>query len=264
VGRILAVTNAKGGVGKTSTVANLGAALALEGKSVLLVDFDSQGSLTWHLGYDPDDYRGLSIYEAIIGKHQLPDSMIETKYAVHLVPANLDLSAVELDFLSDFMTDGVPWQSRLRQLVYDYKEYYDFVLIDTGPSFGVLTINALVAAEEVIIPLSCDYLSMRGLGQLMGVLRKVKDRWNQELTIAGVLATMYDGRTKHSREVLQETRKALAGKILVFDTVIRKSVKFQEAPLVGEPITVYDPGFWGSKSYRKLAQEVIDLDKKGR
>mgnify|MGYP000492409728 CR=1 FL=1 len=253
--RVIAVSNAKGGVGKTVTVANLGAALAELDRKVLLVDFDSQGSLTLHFGYQPESLRGRTIYEVIKGNRSARGVIQVTEHGVDLIPANIDLAAAEVELLTAFHARGVPWYDRLARALGDGLGY-DYILVDCPPSLGVLTMNAYVAATEIIVPLACDYLSMRGLGQLLTALRSVKNTWNGELKVLGVLPTLFDSRTLHSREALEETRRVLQGKLHVYDHVVKRSVKFKEAPVVGQPITAYAPSFEGAEAYRALAREV--------
>lgn len=262
MGRIIAITNAKGGVGKTSVAANLAGAAAEAGHRVLAVDFDCQGSLTWHLGVDPEKQRGRTVYEALIRRIPLEQATVHTRHGINLVPANLDLSAAEVDLLLEAEKardrgKAFAWYEQLRAILVPAREAYDLVLVDCQPSFGALTINALVAADACIVPLACDYLSLRGLEQILATIRKVRAKWNSSLEIAGVLLTMYDGRTVHSREVAAAVRRELTGRVRVFETVIKRSVRFAEAPVAGEPITAYDPGFDGSHAFRQLAREVM-------
>ncbi|MBO3142786.1 ParA family protein [Dermatophilus congolensis] len=249
--RIIAVCNQKGGVGKTTTSINLGAALAELGRRVLLVDFDPQGALSVGLGVPTHDL-DMTIYNLLIEKgHDVRDVVQSTSNPnMDLVPANIDLSAAEVQLVGEVAREMV--LSRiLRPIVDDY----DVVLIDCQPSLGLLTVNALTAAHGVIIPLETEFFAMRGVALLVDTIDKVADRLNPRLKIDGILATMYDGRTLHSREVVRSVVGHFDEK--VFHTVIARTVKFPDATLAAEPITAYAPSHGGSEAYRQLARELI-------
>ncbi|HZZ49909.1 MAG TPA: AAA family ATPase [Pseudonocardia sp.] len=249
--RIIAVANQKGGVGKTTSTINLGASLAEYGRRVLLVDFDPQGALSVGLGVAPHQL-DRTIYNVLIDRNTKVDEVIiPTKVAgMDLLPSNIDLSAAEVQLVSEVGREQALGRA-LRPVLADY----DMVLVDCQPSLGLLTINALACAHSVLIPLECEYFSLRGVALLMDTIDKVRDRLNPDLAISGILATMYDPRTVHTREV--RTRVLEAFGELVFDATINRTVRFPETTVVGEPITRWAPSSAGARSYRQLAREVI-------
>jgi chromosome partitioning protein len=249
--RVIAMCNQKGGVGKTTTTINLGAALAEYGRKVLLVDFDPQGSLSVGLGLNPHDM-DLSIYNLLLepGVH-LDDVVVKTGVAgMDLLPSNIDLSAAEVQLVHE-----VAREQTLQRVLKSAVEDYDVILIDCQPSLGLLTINALTAADGVIVPLECEYFALRGVALLKTTIDKVQERLNPRLTIDGVLGTMYDGRTLHGREVMERLVQAWGD--TVFHTVIRRTVKFSDSTVAGEPITTYAGASAGAEAYRQLAREVL-------
>jgi chromosome partitioning protein len=249
--RIIALANQKGGVGKTTTTITLGAALAELGQRVLVVDFDPQGACAIGLGYEPGAL-DLSIYNALLDRSCDVDAVI-LKTAVpelDLLPSNIDLAAAEL-----LLVQEVAREQTLLRVLAPLRVKYDFMLIDCPPSLGLLTVNALTAADGVIIPLECEYYALRGMTLLMDSIDRVKERLNPRLQVDGILATMFDPRTLHSREVHGRVQEAFGPK--VFDTVIRKTVRFAEAPVAGEPILNYAPKSVGAMAYRRLAEEVM-------
>ena len=249
--RIIAMANQKGGVGKTTTTINLGAALAEYGRKVLLVDFDPQGALSVGLGVNPHNL-DLSIYNLLMQEEvTIEDVLIKTNVAgLHLVPANIDLSAAEIQLVTE-----VARELALARLLRPVYKDYDFILIDCQPSLGLLAINALTCAHGVLVPLECEFFSLRGVALLLDTIDKVRERLNFDLELDGILATMYDSRTTHHRQVLQRVVEAFGDK--VYQTVITKTVKFPESTVAGAPITSLDPGSTGAKAYRQLAREVI-------
>ncbi len=250
--RTVAVCNQKGGVGKTTTTINLGAALAEQGRRVLLVDFDPQGALSVGLGIQPHDIDA-TIYNLLMDRGVAAhDVLYKTGVdGMDLLPSNIDLSGAEVQLVHEvgreYVLGGV-----LEPLVPDY----DVILIDCQPSLGLLTINALACADGVLIPLECEYFAMRGVALLMETIEKVSRRLNTKLTIDGLLATMYDSRTLHTREVLGSIVNGFGDK--VFHTVINRTVRFPDATVAGEPITSFDSGSLGANSYRELAKEVLE------
>jgi chromosome partitioning protein len=250
--RVVAVCNQKGGVGKTTTTINLGAALAEFGRRVLLVDFDPQGALSVGLGIQPHELDA-TVYNLLMERGATAaDVVIKTSVAdMHLLPSNIDLSGAEVQLVHEvgreFVLGGV-----LEPLLPEY----DIVLIDCQPSLGLLTVNALACAAGVLVPLECEYFAMRGVALLTETLDKVSRRINSKLTMEGLLATMYDSRTLHSREVLTRVVDRFGDD--VFHTVISRTVRFPDATVAGEPITSFDPASTGATAYRELAKEVLE------
>jgi chromosome partitioning protein len=249
--RIIAMANQKGGVGKTTTTINLGAALAEYGRRVLLVDFDPQGALSVGLGANPHNLE-LSIYNLLLQSDvAIEDVLIKTNVAgLHMLPANIDLSAAEIQLVTE-----VAREMALTRVLRQVRKDYDFILIDCQPSLGLLAINALTCAHGVLIPLECEFFSLRGVALLLDTIDKVRERLNFDLELEGILATMYDSRTTHCRQVLQRVVEAFGDK--VYQTVITKTVKFPESTVAGAPITSLDPASSGARNYRQLAREVI-------
>ncbi|MDQ3615263.1 MAG: AAA family ATPase [Actinomycetota bacterium] len=249
--RVISMCNQKGGVGKTTTTINLGAALAEYGRKVLLVDFDPQGSLSVGLGLSPHDLE-LSIYNLLMQSDVSIDEVIVPSGVpgMDLLPSNIDLSAAEVQLVHE-----VAREQTLQRILQPVIADYDVVLIDCQPSLGLLTVNALTASDGVIVPLECEYFALRGVALLKTTIDKVKERLNPNLSIDGVLGTMYDGRTLHGREVMQRLVQAWGD--TVFHTVIRRTVKFSDSTVAGEPITTYAGASAGAEAYRQLAREVL-------
>jgi chromosome partitioning protein len=249
--RVVAMCNQKGGVGKTTTTINLGAALAEYGRKVLLVDFDPQGSLSVGLGLNPHEM-DLSVYNLLLEPGvRLEDVVVPSGIeGMDLLPSNIDLSAAEVQLVHE-----VAREQTLQRVLGPAIEDYDYVLIDCQPSLGLLTVNALTASDGVIVPLECEYFALRGVALLKTTIDKVRERLNPKLTIDGVLGTMYDGRTLHGREVMERLVQAWGD--TVFHTVIRRTVKFSDSTVAGEPITTYAGSSAGAQAYRQLAREVI-------
>ena len=249
--RIIAMCNQKGGVGKTTTTISLGAALAEYGRKVLLVDFDPQGSLSVGLGFNPNTLDG-TIYNLLMERDTRIDEVISKTNVVgmDLLPSNIDLSAAEVQLVTE-----VAREQSLSRVLRPAIDEYDVILIDCQPSLGLLTINALTAADGVIVPLECEYFALRGVALLTETIDKVTERLNPRLRVEGLLGTMYDGRTLHGREVLKTLVDGWGD--TVFHTVIRRTIKFSDSTVAGEPITSYAPGSAGAESYRQLAREVL-------
>ena len=243
--------NQKGGVGKTTTTINLGAALAETGRRVLLVDFDPQGSLSVGLGLNPHTFES-SIYNVMLGRGvDVHDVILESVTPdMDILPANIDLSAAEVQLVSE-----VAREQTLSRVLKPVRDEYDIILIDCAPSLGLLTVNALTAADQVLMPLELEFFALRGIALLTDTIVKVQERLNPDLKVLGILGTMYDGRTIHSREVLARVVEAFGDQ--VFHTVIRRTIKFPETTVAGEPITSYAPTSAGAASYRTLAREVL-------
>jgi chromosome partitioning protein len=249
--KVLALCNQKGGVGKTTSTINLGAALTEFGRRVLIVDFDPQGALSVGLGM-PAHQLDRTIYNVIIERSVgINDAIIRTGVEnMDLLPSNIDLSAAEVQLVAEVGREHTLVRA-LRPVI----EHYDFVLIDCQPSLGLLTVNALAAADGVLIPLECEFFSLRGVALLIDTIEKVRERLNPKLEITGILATMFDPRTLHSREVMARVVEAFGD--TVFDSVINRTVRFPETTVAGAPITVWAPRSAGAKAYRQLAREVI-------
>jgi len=242
--RIVAVCNQKGGVGKTTTTINLGAALAEQGRRVLLVDFDPQGALSVGLGIQPHDI-DYTVYNLLMERDVTPHDVLHKTGVdgMDLLPSNIDLSGAEVQLVHEVGREYV-----LGGVLQPVMSDYDMIMIDCQPSLGLLTINALACADSVIIPLECEYFAMRGVALLMETIDKVSRRLNTKLTIDGLLATMYDSRTLHTREVLASMVNGFGDK--VFHTVINRTVRFPDATVAGEPITSFDSGSMGANAYR--------------
>jgi chromosome partitioning protein len=261
---IFSFTNQKGGVGKTTTVLNLGAYLAKKGKKILLIDLDPQANLSSGVGYTPsiksnslEDKEPIgkkkrpTIYDIIIGHSKVPQAFVATKIEnLFLVPSSLDLAGAEIELVGKMSRE-----SSLKKALRDIKNYYDYVFIDCPPSLGLLTINALVAAQKVIIPIQCEYFALEGLSQLAKTIEVVKNDLNRNLRVGGAVLTMFDARTRLSKAVEDEVRKFFGKK--VFKTVIPRNVKLSEAPSYGKPIILYDKNASGSIAYEKLAEEFV-------
>jgi len=251
MGRIISVASQKGGVGKTTTAINLGACLAQESRRVLIVDFDPQGNASSGLGINGNDQRATT-YDALIGQAEIRDVIVPTALAnLDLSPTGQSLSGAEVELVGMMARE-----TRLKTSLASVRDQYDFILIDSPPSLGLLTVNALTASDSVLIPLQCEYLALEGLTQLIGAIRLVQDHLNPGLRIEGVLLTMYDARLNLSKQVADEARKFFSER--VYKTMIPRSVKLSEAPSFGKPIVLYDPHSTGAESYRELAREVID------
>jgi chromosome partitioning protein len=249
--RVIAMCNQKGGVGKTTTTINLGAALAEYGRRVLLVDFDPQGALSVGLGVNPMDL-DRTIYNSLMERQVTADDvLLKTNLpGMDLLPSNIDLSAAEVQLVGE-----VAREQTLKRILEPVLGDYDVVLIDCQPSLGLLTINALTASHGVIVPLECEFFALRGVALLIQTIDKVKERLNPQLELEGILATMYDGRTLHGREVLARVVEAFGDK--VFHTVVNRTVRFPETTVAGEPITTFAPSSAGATAYRDLAREVV-------
>ncbi len=250
--RVVALCNQKGGVGKTTTTINLGASLAEYGRKVLLVDFDPQGSLSVGLGLNPHEME-YTIYNLLMDREVSIDEVIVPSGVpgMDLLPSNIDLSAAEVQLVHE-----VAREQTLSRVLAPVLDNYDVVLIDCQPSLGLLTVNALTASDGVIVPLECEYFALRGVALLKTTIDKVRERLNPKLEIDGILGTMFDGRTLHGREVMARLVEAWGDQ--VFHTVIRRTVKFSDSTVAGEPITTYAGDSTGAGAYRQLAKEVLE------
>jgi chromosome partitioning protein len=256
MGRIIAVSSQKGGVGKTTTAISLGSCLAQEGQRVLIVDVDPQGSASSGLGVVGNDV-AKTTYEVLLGESEARDAIRPTALAnLDLIPAGQRLSGAEIELVS-----LLGRESRLKNALAPVKDSYDLIFLDTPPSLGLMTVNALTAADSVLIPLQCEYLALEGLSQLISAIRLIQDHLNPALRIEGVLLTMFDARLNLSQQVADEARKFFSDR--VYKSVIPRNVRLSEAPSFGKPIVLYDPHSSGAESYRELAREVLEHAQEG-
>lgn len=250
MGRIIAIANQKGGVGKTTTSVNLSACLAYLGKKVLLVDIDPQGNASSGVGVNKGEV-DQCIYDVLIDDVPVKDIIIETKVEnLHIVPATISLAGAEIELVST-----ISREVRLKRSLEEVSPYYDYVIIDCPPSLGLLTINSLTASDAIIIPVQCEFYALEGLSQLLSTIRLVQKHLNKNLAIDGVLLTMFDARTNLGIQVIEEVKKYFQDK--VYKTIIPRNVRLSEAPSHGEPIIIYDPKSRGAEVYLELAKEVI-------
>lgn len=253
MGRIIAVANQKGGVGKTTTAINLSSCLAEKGKKVLAVDMDPQGNMTSGLGVDKNSVEN-TIYDLIIGESGIEEVLRkDIMKNLDVIPANIDLSAAEIELI-----DVEDKEYIVRNVIKDIKDNYDYIIIDCPPSLSMLTINAMTTATSVLVPIQCEYYALEGLSQLIHTVDLVRDRLNPELEIEGVVFTMYDARTNLSLQVVENVKDNLHQNI--YKTIIPRNIRLAEAPSYGIPINEYDPKSAGSESYMRLAEEVINRE----
>ncbi len=251
---IIAITNQKGGVGKTTTAINMSACLADSGKRTLLIDLDPQGNATSGLGIDKTSLTK-NIYDCLIEQSPVEEIMQPTMIKkLHVLPATMDLAGAAVELVSMEQREFV-LKHALEAYLRSVKKAYEYVIIDCPPSLGLLTLNALAAADYILIPVQCEFYALEGLAQLMQTVEMVRDNFNTRLQLLGLLMTMYDGRTNLSIQVTEEVKKYFSGQ--VFQTIIPRNVRLGEAPSHGEPITRYDPHSKGAEVYKKLAREVI-------
>jgi len=250
MGKAIAIANQKGGVGKTTTAVNLSTSLALEGKRVLLIDLDPQGNATTAFGFDKEKLER-TIYHLMLGLSELEEVIFKTEIdKLELVPSNIHLIGAEVELM-----DHPQREKRLKEALCGKVQFYDFVFIDCPPSLGLLTLNALVASDSVLVPLQCEFYAMEGLTQLLRTIKLVKKRYNFNLQIEGILLTMYDGRNNLSRHIYKEVMEHFGS--TVFQTLIPRNVRLSEAPSFGKPVLLYDRSCVGSKSYLELAKEIM-------
>ena len=251
MGRIIAIANQKGGVGKTTTAINLSACLAEKGQKVLAIDMDPQGNMSSGLGLDKDSI-DKTIYDMIIGENDIEEVIDRgTIENLDILPSNVDLSAVEIELIDVDNKEFV-----VKDAIQKVKDNYDFIIIDCPPSLSLLTINAMTTADSVLVPIQCEYYALEGLSQLIHTVELVKERLNSNLEIEGVVFTMYDARTNLSLQVVENVKDNLQQNI--YKTIIPRNIRLAEAPSYGTPINQYEPKSAGAESYMKLAEEVID------
>lgn len=252
--KIIAIANQKGGVGKTTTTVNLAASLGVLEQKVLLIDADPQANATSGLGIDVDGVE-LGTYQLLEHTKTAKETIIQTTSPnVDLIPAHIDLVAIEIE-----LVDKEEREYMMKKAIVDLKEDYDYILIDCAPSLGLLTLNALTAADSVIIPIQCEYFALEGLGKLLNTIKSIQRLHNPELDIEGMLLTMYDSRLRLSNQVVEEVRKHFGD--MVFDTIIQRNVRLSEAPSYGESIIKYDASSKGATNYLNMANEVIKKNK---
>ncbi|SHH30693.1 ParA family protein [Tepidibacter thalassicus] len=253
MGKIIAVFNQKGGVGKTTTNVNLSACIGKLGKKILVVDLDPQGNTTSGFGIEKEDV-DYTVYNVLLGEKNVKDIIVKTEFEnIYVLPSSTELAGAEIELTGMDNREFV-----LKNILDEVKEEYDYIFIDCPPSLGMLTINSLVAVDSVLIPIQCEYYALEGVSQLMGTISLVKENLNPKLEIQGVVLSMFDGRANLSIQVVEEVKKYFKGS--VYTTIVPRNVRLAEAPSHGKPVIYYDPKCKGSLAYTELAEEFIDLE----
>ena len=251
MGKVIAIANQKGGVGKTTTAINFAASLAVLEKKALIIDADPQANTTSGLNFAPDNDQKRTLYEVMIGRIGIEDALVQTELAgLHMVPSHINLVGVEIEML-----EADERESILKKAIAPIRDNYDYIIIDCSPSLGLITVNALTAADSVIIPVQPEFFALEGLGKLLQTIRIVQNGVNPELSVEGFVVTMFDGRTRVHTQVVNQLREHFQD--MVFNTIIQRNIRLSEAPSHGKPIVLYDIMSNGSSNYLKLAQEVL-------
>ncbi|MCG8539359.1 MAG: AAA family ATPase [Clostridia bacterium] len=253
MGKVIALFNQKGGVGKTTTNVNLSACIAIKGRKMLIIDIDPQGNTTSGFGIDKNSTE-FNIYDALLGDEDIRNCIVKTKYEnIDIVPSNVQLAGAEIE-----LTELSEREYRFKKMIQGIKDGYDYVFVDCPPSLGLLTINSLTGVDSVIIPIQCEYYALEGVSQLMNTIQLIKRSLNPKLEIQGVVLSMFDGRTNLSIQVVDEVKRYFKGK--VYRTIIPRNVRLAEAPSHGMPIIEYDPKSKGAEAYDELAEEFLELE----
>ena len=248
--KVLAITNQKGGVGKTTTAVNLSTSMALHKRKTLLIDIDPQGNASTGVGLDKMKVKRC-IYDVLINQTPTKEIILSTQVKdLYILPSTIQLAGAEIE-----LVNYISRENKLKHAIKSIKNDYDYIIIDCPPSLGLLTLNSLTAADAVIIPIQCEYYALEGIGQLLSTISLVRENLNSSLGIEGILLTMYDSRTNLSRDVIREVKKHFEGKI--FKSIVPRNVRVSEAPSYGKPVVLYDVKSKGAKAYKKLAREVI-------
>ena len=252
MGKIIAIANQKGGVGKTTTAINLAASLAVLEKKVLIIDADPQANTTSGLNFSPSDNSHRTLYEILIGRIKASDALVQTEITnLHLIPSHINLVGAEIELVKAPLMESI-----LREALKGIRDNYDYIIIDCSPSLGLITVNSLAAADSVIIPVQPEYFALEGLGKLLQTIRLVQNRINPGLTIEGFVVTMFDGRTKAHAQVVAELKEHFQD--MVFNTIIQRNIRLSEAPSHGVPIILYDVMCNGAANYLSLAKELLE------
>lgn len=256
MGKVIAIVNQKGGVGKTTTAINLAASLAVLEKKVLIIDADPQANTTSGLNFSPDNEEKRTLYEVLIGERDIRDTLIQTEIAnLHMIPSHINLVGAEIELLKKQNRESI-----MKEALAPIRNDYDFILIDCSPSLGLITVNSLTAADSVIVPVQPEFFALEGIGKLLQTIRLVQGGYNPNLVIEGFVVTMYDGRTKVHNQVVEELKEHFHD--LIFDTVIQRNIRLSEAPSHGKPIILYDVICNGTTNYLNLAKEVLERNRK--